>query len=959
MEERQKIETKIEQKKKHLQAVEKHIEELRQARIENSHKARDKAKNERSVIDALKKNSKEYSKSILDQLVGKDSKPFDKIVSFLFKYLVGITFASVFIMLLRFKYTWLSSHLPSYFVIFIMIVGGISLFLFATKSGFLKSILKTKPFVAKFDIWMVSFLIGFIWNSYKTGDEPSYTVGTDQYVFAGSKLSNAMNWTTESWLHLSFLIAIPIVIWGIRAITYQERKRNYNVGADVFDGDQPVKSAVDDLFLRQDFAKSITRVINEKGSDSLTVGLYGEWGSGKSSLFQMIKEFGPDHAIFFEFKPWYFGQGYHDIIHKFLTEFINEVTKSGKGYNPELEKKVYEYSRALSSISWRPGQVIFSFKEILEKLIPNQEQESLSSLKKSIEDLMAKINSPVVVLIDDIDRLDSEEIRMVFKLVRLVADFPNVTYLLALDEEVVVEALAKDFSRHEKDAEKSEQKGRDYLDKFIQIPLFLPLIQPYVLGNMCWDGIERIADRHQLGKDREGKSGKDDHFTLQRQEFLDHLVRIPINPRKIKRYLNTLEVLIPLLRGKVNLNDLFYLILIKVSAPRLYDFIRRPTTSSYFLEQVEQIDPENQNFVSAFSEYERLLTDLFPYSIQLFGGSPNVGQLKLEEEQRLGKRRISSPKMFARYFTYGLQEGELTDIIANEFLKNMLVTKDVKKFQELYDGYLSGFNRDDSHQMLKAVLRDYEDAQVKEIFNRLVILYCKTVQDIDSDGAKQLQSLITYIAHVIKEGLLDTLLLSDGFEGRNAHHLIIRVCLNVRTKFLSDRNLKIVSDRFIRQIRKHFVQENPNLWNSLDQFLSDFLEKPELLKMDNMYRMSYYAALLQYVPHEILNLLQEDYLKNPDQFNDMKYIELWVDSTRNIYNQIYYTLEEILDLAYETGHHVGFTGQLRNILRNIQEYGDKERIKDAGIYRVLEQVEKHNAEVEQVYAEQYELMNME
>jgi predicted KAP-like P-loop ATPase len=92
-------------------------------------------------------------------------------------------------------------------------------------------------------------------------------------------------------------------------------------------------------------------------------------------------------------------------------------------------------------------------------------EQNPSALKKELDKLMAKYGKRVIILIDDIDRLDKESMSLVFKLIRLNADFINTIYILSFDRKVVENAL------------EGEQgvSGREYLEKFIQVPFDLPL----------------------------------------------------------------------------------------------------------------------------------------------------------------------------------------------------------------------------------------------------------------------------------------------------------------------------------------------------------------------------------------------------------------------------------------------------------------------------------------------------
>ena len=88
----------------------------------------------------------------------------------------------------------------------------------------------------------------------------------------------------------------------------------------------------------------------------------------------------------------------------------------------------------------------------------------------------------IVVVIDDIDRLTPDEIRLVFRLVKAVANFPQTIYLLAYDGPVITHALG----------DPGLQDGKDYLDKIVQLSLPLPTPIQSSLQTMISNGFNEI-----------------------------------------------------------------------------------------------------------------------------------------------------------------------------------------------------------------------------------------------------------------------------------------------------------------------------------------------------------------------------------------------------------------------------------------------------------------------------------
>src|SRR5690606_21576351 len=92
-------------------------------------------------------------------------------------------------------------------------------------------------------------------------------------------------------------------------------------------------------------------------------------------------------------------------------------------------------------------------------------KEGAGSRHAKVTKALSNIPKPIVVVLDDIDRLTTAEIRDVFKLVRLTANFPNIIYLLAFDRARVEQALGEHGI-----------PGRDYLEKILQIGIDLPAV---------------------------------------------------------------------------------------------------------------------------------------------------------------------------------------------------------------------------------------------------------------------------------------------------------------------------------------------------------------------------------------------------------------------------------------------------------------------------------------------------
>jgi len=98
----------------------------------------------------------------------------------------------------------------------------------------------------------------------------------------------------------------------------------------VFAPDQPIKSCKEDILGRKSFAQSLgDAILNYKEKESIVVGLFGEWGSGKTSLINMALEHindvsrgktSDDKPIIIKFNPWNYSDQ-NQLIIQFLDNF--------------------------------------------------------------------------------------------------------------------------------------------------------------------------------------------------------------------------------------------------------------------------------------------------------------------------------------------------------------------------------------------------------------------------------------------------------------------------------------------------------------------------------------------------------------------------------------------------------------------------------------------------------------
>lgn len=156
-------------------------------------------------------------------------------------------------------------------------------------------------------------------------------------------------------------------------------------------------------------------------------------------------------------------------------------------------------------------------------------------------------------MIDDLDRLTQQEVGQMFQLVKSIADFPNMTYLLAFDEDVIVDAL---------EAEDGVENGREYLEKIIQLPIQIPVPEEGSLEDLITTRLLEIAGERPIDVQR------------LRDLLQDGILPTVNTPRHTTRLANTVDFNYAPVEDETNFVDLVGIELLKIFYKDIYEEIR-------------------------------------------------------------------------------------------------------------------------------------------------------------------------------------------------------------------------------------------------------------------------------------------------------------------------------------------------------------------------------------------------
>ena len=235
-----------------------------------------------------------------------------------------------------------------------------------------------------------------------------------------------------------------------------EEQENYTA-------DKPINEEKDDRFQRYPFSRRIAdTIISRKSKESIVFGLFGAWGEGKSSVLNFINQElqKNEHIIRINLNPWRYSDE-DSLLYSFFKKIADALGKQLETKGEKFKGFVKKYGSAGSILG-------FDFSGIGKSMA----EQDLEKLKERIDDFLDEGSSKVVIFIDDIDRLDKQEIYALFRLVKLTADFANTTYILSFDETMVAAAIGERFGTGDL------KSGASFLEKIIQVPLNIPKAQP-------------------------------------------------------------------------------------------------------------------------------------------------------------------------------------------------------------------------------------------------------------------------------------------------------------------------------------------------------------------------------------------------------------------------------------------------------------------------------------------------
>jgi predicted KAP-like P-loop ATPase len=489
-----------------------------------------------------------------------------------------------------------------------------------------------------------------------------------------------------------------------RFLTGERKHKNTSIPPKIGD-DVPIKTSDQDLLRRVSFAERIAIILSELSLEEGRVfAVRGQWGTGKTSFKNLIiEQLGSrkGSADWMDFNPWQWGDG--EAIAKALFQQVADKiggalsSKSGKraamfrrygstltgsadsvkklGANAPIITLVlanasivglatcigWSLPEATSVARWLTGAsiAILVVGWLMLYFGKDRWAEPVDKIRADLESSLRGSEKPLVIFVDDIDRLEPEQIRSLIRQIKVNANLPNIVFVLLFQPSIVEGALDSI----------ANGQGREFLKKIVQANFDLPAVPKSVVHSIMTKDLDRLMGTYAVAENGFEVVRWGNALVGAIQPYIENL-------RDARRYVASVAIHLPLHTGRqvmeINVVDFLLIEALRVFEPDLHSAIFR--NRDLFLQtgrfQDDRSDDDNRRrikeLMSSFDPQRQSLAEvaikqLFPKTEWAFGGS-QYGNDWLKSWN--SAKRVCTVRYFPRYFELQTPQGEMSE---NEF----------------------------------------------------------------------------------------------------------------------------------------------------------------------------------------------------------------------------------------------------------------------------------------------------
>jgi KAP-like P-loop domain-containing protein len=473
------------------------------------------------------------------------------------------------------------------------------------------------------------------------------------------------------------------------------------------EADSPIESASQDLLNRSELVESFATMIVV--SQAPVIAIEGDYGDGKSSVLNLLRERLAADAIVVSFKTW-LPKSEDTLVRDLFNDIYTECRRSY--YVPQLRSRLVDYAKTIT------GSI--SPLRALSDIMPATSQRAeIADLGQSL----LRIPRRVVVLLDEMDRLQMEELRVLLKVIRGVTSFANLSYVCAFSRKAIEKMSPPE----------SAEALEDYYEKFFPVSCPLPKPEGGFLLRVLKARLDKVFDPLDCFESPDAKVKFQKRLT---EVWEDALSKVLTNLRKITLVINSVSVAVRPISREINTFDLTIVETLRRFFPEVYEHVRRNGGDFVGVESSwgSRLYSADQVKAARKQLFDRLIKELYakesskPAADMLWWLFPEFAERLSESvgRSRIGftndtdlaerEKRISHEDFFPIYFGYRVPESLYSEAELSRFLKSMNGSRSTPERKALFAKTLAELPKADPrrlsflHRLLHSVGRLNEPA---------------------------------------------------------------------------------------------------------------------------------------------------------------------------------------------------------------------------------------------------------
>ena len=412
-----------------------------------------------------------------------------------------------------------------------------------------------------------------------------------------------------------------------------------------------------DHYIRQPYADLIVKkAIVTASKEAFAIGISGDWGSGKTLFLKHIEnsikeqQKTDDNILTIKFQPWESSDSRQIII-----DFFNTLCESIAPSFSALKKPMIKYAELLTMVD-APNWLI-SASNYFDK----KKQLSINQLKAQISQYLEKLECKIFILIDDIDRLDKQEIYETLKLIRNTADFSNIIYIVSYDKKYICEQLT----------EYGITSSQLYIEKIFPLEIKLQSPEPHFQSRCLIESISQMIKDHiipiSIAK-----------MLPYYEDIINDIIKTYRQAKRFARQfaLNLEAIKESHLYDEISIEDFFLLELLYYHNPDLYNTLKNNPKHVLVALEDKKYHINYYTLRDGIDASKETSKTPFPYKGDAIDAKSIIILKQLFDKQQAYRKphQLAYTESYHKYFSFGISFDQISQTEFQTFLNG---TKDI------------------------------------------------------------------------------------------------------------------------------------------------------------------------------------------------------------------------------------------------------------------------------------------